>query len=71
MSLVVSFMDSSSFWYSTSVYILCLQLHCQCHHQNASSHFNVSLIVRDKVTRQCPQATTFDKSEEKGELKQI
>ena len=33
-----------------------------CHHQNDScikmgsieSHFNVSLIVRDKVTRQCP-----------------
>ena len=32
------------------------------------SHFNVSLIVRDKVTRQCPQTTTF---EEKGELKRI
>ena len=32
------------------------------------SHFNVSLIVRDKVTRQCPQTTTF---EEKGEPKQI
>ena len=30
------------------------------------SHFNVSLIVRDKVTRPCPQTTTF---EEKGELK--
>ena len=28
----------------------------------------VSLIVRDKVTRQCPQTTTF---EEKGERKQI
>ena len=27
------------------------------------SHFNVSLIVRGKVTRQCPQTTTF---EEKG-----
>ena len=40
-----------------------LLLHC--HHQNDScikmgsdgSHFNVSLIVRDKVTRQCPQTT--------------
>ena len=32
------------------------------------SHFNVSLIVRDKVTRQYPQTTTF---EEKGEPKQI
>ena len=30
------------------------------------SHFNVSLIVRDKVTSQCPQTTTF---EEKGEPK--
>ena len=30
--------------------------------------FNVSLIVRDKVTRQCPQTTTF---EEKGESKRI
>ena len=32
------------------------------------SHFNVSLIVRDKVTRQCPQTTTF---EVKGEPNQI
>ena len=30
------------------------------------SHCNVSLITRDKVTRQCPQTTTF---EEKGEPK--
>ena len=29
-------------------------------------HFNVSLIVRDEVTRPCPQTTTF---EEKGEPK--
>ena len=47
-----------------------------CHYQNVScskvgsdeSHFNVSLTVRDKVTRQCPQTTTF---EEKGEPKRI
>ena len=40
--------------------IIYLSLHC--HHQNDfcikmgsdESHFNVSLIVRDKVTRQCP-----------------
>ena len=32
------------------------------------SHSNVSLIVRDKVTKPCPQTTTF---EEKGEPKQI
>ena len=49
-----------------------LSLHC--HHQNDScikmgsdeSHFNVSLIVGDKVTRRCPQTTAF---EEKGEPK--
>ena len=35
---------------------------------NDESHFNVSLTVRDKVTRQCPQTTTF---EEKEEPKQI
>ena len=54
--------------------IIYLSLHC--HHQNDScikmgsdeSQFNVSLTVRDKVTRQCPQTTTF---EEKGEPKQI
>ena len=54
--------------------IIYISLHC--HHQNDSciemgsneSHFNVSLIVRDKVTRQCPQTTTF---EQKGELKRI
>ena len=49
--------------------IIYLSLHC--HHQNDScirigsdeSYLNVSLIVRDKVTKQCPQTTTFD---EKG-----
>ena len=28
------------------------------------SRFNVSLIVRDKVTRQCPQTTTFEEKRE-------
>jgi len=28
------------------------------------SHFNVSLIVRGKVTRQCPQTTTFEETQE-------
>ena len=54
--------------------IIYLSLHC--HHQNDSciqmggdeSHFNVSLIVRDKVTGQCPQTTIF---KEKGEPKRI
>ena len=49
-----------------------LSLHC--HNQNDScirmggdeNHFNVSLIVRDKVTVHCPQTKTF---EEKGEPK--
>ena len=49
----------------------CLSLHC--HDQNDSSvkmgseesRFNVSLIVRDKVTGQCPQTTTlFEEKEE-------
>ena len=50
--------------------IIYLSLHC--YHQNDScfkmgsdeNHFNVSFIVRDNVTRRCPQTTTF---EEKGE----
>ena len=54
--------------------IIFLSLHC--HHQNDSciktgndeSHFDVSLIVRNKVTRQCPQTTIF---EAKGEPKRI
>ena len=47
-----------------------------CHHHEDScikmgsdeSHFNVSLIARDKVTRHCPQTTTF---EGKGKPKRI
>ena len=54
--------------------IIYLSLHCP--HQNDfcikmgsnESHFNVSLIVKDKVTRLCPQTTTF---EDKGSPKQI
>ena len=48
--------------------MICLLLHC--HHQNDScikmgsdeSHFNVSLIVTDKVTRQCLQTTTIEEN---------
>ena len=52
-------------------YKIYLSLHC--HHYcikmgSDESHFNGSLTVRDKVTRQCPQTTTF---EEKGEPKRI
>ena len=54
--------------------IIYLSLHF--HHQNDfcikmgsdGSHFNVSLIVRDKVSGQCPQTTIF---EETGGPKQI
>ena len=53
-----------------------IYLSLRCHHQNDfcikvgsdESHFSVSLIVRDKVTRQCPKTAT---SEEKREPKQI
>ena len=53
-----------------------IHISLHCHHQNDScikigsdeSHFNVSLTVRNKVTRQCPQTTTF---EEKGDPKRI
>ena len=54
--------------------IINLSLHCHRHSDSCAkmgsdeSHFNVSLILRDNVTRQCQQTTTF---EEKGELKWI
>ena len=54
-------------WRKKTIY---LSLHC--HHQNDScvkmgsdeSHFNVSFVVRDTVTRRCPQSTTFLKRKE-------
>ena len=55
---------------------ICIYPSLHCHHQNDSclmtgseeSHINVSLTVRNKVTRQCPQTTAF---EEKGEPKRF
>ena len=49
-----------------------IYLSLYCHHQNDpcikmgsdESHFSVSLIVRDKVTRQCPQTTIFEEKRE-------
>ena len=51
-----------------------IYLSVRCHHQNDScikmgssktkSHFNVSLIVRGEVARQCPQTTIFPKRKE-------
>ena len=55
-------------WYGSGKRVrLYMYLLLHCHHQNDScikmgsdaSHFNVTLILRDKVTRQCPQ-TTFE-----------
>ena len=51
-----------------------IYLSLYCHHQNDfcikmvsdESHFNVSLVARAKVTRQCLQTTAF---EERGEPK--
>ena len=53
--------------------IIYLSLHC--HHQNDScikmgsdeNHFNVSLIVMDKVTRQCPQNHNLFRRERRAE----
>ena len=59
----------------------CIYLSLHCHHQNDScikmgtdeSHFNVSLIVMDKVTKHCRQTTffLFIFLEQKGEPKRI
>ena len=42
----------------------CIKMSSDESHFNVSFHFNVSLIVRDKVTRLCPQTTTFEEREE-------
>ena len=52
--------------------VIYLSLHCRHHNDSCikigtdESHFTVSLIVRDKVRRRCPQATTFLKSSKGG-----
>ena len=51
-----------------------IHLSLHYHHQNDfcmkvcsdESHFNVLLIVRDKVTGQCPQTTTFEEKESRS-----
>ena len=50
----------------TCRYTVTTRMTCIKMGSDKSHFFNVSLIVRDKVTRQCPQTTTF---EEKGEPK--
>ena len=49
-----------TYGYTVTTRMICIKM------GSDESHFNVSLIVRGKVTRQCPQTTT---SEEKGEPK--
>ena len=51
--------------YNTYCYTITTRMTC-IKMGSDESQFNVILIVRDKVTRQCPQTTTF---EEKGEPK--
>ena len=42
-----------SYRYSVTTRMTCIKM------GSDESHFNVLLIARDKVTRQCPQTTTF------------
>ena len=50
------------------LHTVCEAVHHHRHHKNDScikmgsdeSHFNVSLVVGDKVARQSPQTTTFE-----------
>ena len=46
--------------YTVTIRMTCIKM------GSDESHFNVSVVVRDRVTRECPQTTTF---EEKGEPK--
>ena len=54
---------------------LYLTLHCHRHNDSCNkmgsdeSDFNVSLIVRDKVTKRCPQTTNFEERRTEAELK--
>ena len=52
---------------------LYLSLHCHSHNDSCiktgsdESHFNVSLIVRDKVTKRCPQTTNIEERRAEAE----
>ena len=51
-----------------------LSRHCHCQNDSCirmgsdERQFNVSLTVRDQVTRQCPQTTTFFRRERRAEV---
>ena len=53
-------LDSFLFRRWTSIY-LCGPKVMVCGHLSCHSHFSVSLFVRDKFTRQCPQTTTWQR----------
>ena len=44
--------------YSVTIRMTCIKM------GSDESHFNVLVLVRDKVTRLCPQTTTFEEKEE-------
>ena len=52
--------ESKTYHYTVTTRMTCIKM------GSDENHFNVSLIVGDKVTRQFPKTTTF---EEKGEPK--
>ena len=52
-----------TFRYTVATRMTCIKM------GSDESYFNVSLIVRDKVTRQCPQTTTFENKAEPKEIR--
>ena len=64
----VTVLDNDTVWRERYTYRYTVTTRMTCMKMGSDeSHFNVSVIVMDKVTGQCPQTTTF---EEKGEPKQ-
>ena len=53
----------STYRYTVTTRMTCIKM------GSDESHFNVSLIVRDKVTRQCPQTTTFEEKVKSSQVK--
>ena len=48
----------STYRYTVTTRMTCIKM------GSDESHFNVSLIVRDKITRRYPQTTTFEEKRE-------
>ena len=68
----IRFIRDGEKWRLGNREIIYLSLYCHRHNDSCikmgsdENHFKVSLVVRDKVTRQCPQTATF---EDRGEPK--